>query len=762
MAGSYIMEGPLSKWTNLMKGWQYRWFVLDDNVGLLSYYTSREKRVRGERRGCVRLQGAVIGIDDEDDSTFTITVDQKTFHFQAKHADEKEQWINCLESSIMKISQPKLPSFTYSYGLANNATMSDFDKKLAEADSYLKILIEQIQDLDARMKLCCDEKSFGQFQSLKSSAEILVESIKQTIVFLQISKHNIMQMNTSTTKQQQHYRADACNTMQQQQQLQTSTVNGDGCPVIDTIVHRSAECLVDSSASDVQCAMNHDHHHPHHLQPNHSALSNSLPNLLTPSEDFHDIQNQDGLSKATNPTTASPATAATATAIPVFSATTTNANADTNDDSYSSSDDDDRYYDAEDVSREFMEAQRCRSLSKSINKRPGVDVYEEDDDEEEGIESMENHGNLLTHLLSQLHIGMDLTKVVLPTFILEKRSLLEMYSDFLAHPDLFVSIAEQSTAKDRLVQTVRFYLSAFHAGKKSGVAKKPYNPILGECFKCFYELPQTTCTSTAETRAEDKDGPIPWCSKSNLSFVAEQVSHHPPISAFYAECYNKRISINGYIWTKSKFLGLSVGVHMIGQAVISLLDHDEDYVVTFPNGYGRSSILTVPWMELGGKVSITCSKTGYSAQIEFLTKPFYGGKKDQVVAEMFGPNDKKAFASVRGEWNGVMFLKQGNVSEVFLDTKNMPIIKKQVKPVDQQEDFESRRLWRNVTVNLKSRNIEKATDYKCQLEQHQRDEAKRRKDNCIHYETKLFHEVGAHWVFDKPLVNRIKSPTGHN
>ena len=27
-------------------------------------------------------QGAVIGIDDEDDSTFTITVDQKTFHFQ--------------------------------------------------------------------------------------------------------------------------------------------------------------------------------------------------------------------------------------------------------------------------------------------------------------------------------------------------------------------------------------------------------------------------------------------------------------------------------------------------------------------------------------------------------------------------------------------------------------------------------------------------------------------------------------------------------
>lgn len=33
------LEGPLSKWTNVMKGWQYRWFVLDQQTGLLSYYT---------------------------------------------------------------------------------------------------------------------------------------------------------------------------------------------------------------------------------------------------------------------------------------------------------------------------------------------------------------------------------------------------------------------------------------------------------------------------------------------------------------------------------------------------------------------------------------------------------------------------------------------------------------------------------------------------------------------------------------------------
>ena len=64
------------------------------------------------------------------------------------------------------------------------------------------------------------------------------------------------------------------------------------------------------------------------------------------------------------------------------------------------------------------------------------------------------------------------------------------------------------------------------------------------------------------------------------------------VSAFYAEHYNKRISLDGYIWTKSKFLGLSIGVHMIGQAVISVIDYDEEYILTFPNGYGR-------WVKFG-------------------------------------------------------------------------------------------------------------------------------------------------------------------
>ena len=83
---------------------------------------------------------------------------------------------------------------------------------------------------------------------------------------------------------------------------------------------------------------------------------------------------------------------------------------------------------------------------------------------------------------------MDLTKVTLPTFILERRSLLEMYADFFAHPDNFLTATSLSTPEERIISVVKYYLGAFYAARKSGVAKKPYNPILGETFRCnhFY------------------------------------------------------------------------------------------------------------------------------------------------------------------------------------------------------------------------------------------------------------------------------------
>lgn len=79
-----------------------------------------------------------------------------------------------------------------------------------------------------------------------------------------------------------------------------------------------------------------------------------------------------------------------------------------------------------------------------------------------------------------------------------------------------------------------------------------------------------------------------------------------------------------YVTTGRNLVTLVSAVFIL-PGCLYLLEHDEEYTFTLPCAYARS-ILTVPWVELGGKVTINCAKSGYSAVITFQTKPFYGGK----------------------------------------------------------------------------------------------------------------------------------------
>ncbi|XP_026743812.1 oxysterol-binding protein-related protein 9 isoform X2 [Trichoplusia ni] len=692
-----MMEGSLSKWTNVMKGWQYRWFVLDENAGLLSYYTSKEKMTRGVRRGCVRLRAAVIGIDDEDDSTFTITVDHKTFHFQARDGSERERWVRALEDTISRHGRRErwsrcMPAPRHRHG--------DLERRIAEADAYLQIMIELVSKMNTRVSELADPHEKTKGQVILDHSNAMLDNIKHSIVLLQIAKNTVNPVNGvyqgPTNPSQTHIKQDA---------------------ELSPRVELGAECR-ELAAPALALPP---------LQPL-EHLDAPTMSLLVP------------------------------------------------DTSYSSSEGEDDFYDADDEPADMpmpgpSASRTCptEGAPEQDSAQPAVDLprtrdgeidydalYEDESDSDLG--SMENHGSVVTHLLSQVKIGMDLTKVVLPTFILERRSLLEMYADSFAHPDQFVKIVDQPTPRDRMVQVVRWYLSSYHAGRKSQVAKKPYNPILGEVFRCHWDLDGATET-TSNDKQEVGDGPVPWCTPDQLSFVAEQVSHHPPISAFYAEHVNKRIQFEAWVWTKSKFLGLSIGVHNIGKGTVTLLDTGEEYTLTFPNGYGRS-ILTVPWIELGGSVVIECVQTGHKANVEFLTKPFYGGKKHRVTCEVFASSDKKPYYTAQGEWNSRMdgrWTDSGR-SEVLFEVSSMKPRRKRVAPVSRQAAHESRRVWRHVTCALRAADCDAATAAKRAVEQAQRDQVKLREAAGERWNTLLFSPKGEDgWEFTMPLRKRLST-----
>ena len=96
---------------------------------------------------------------------------------------------------------------------------------------------------------------------------------------------------------------------------------------------------------------------------------------------------------------------------------------------------------------------------------------------------------------------------------------------------------------------------------QSTIAKKPYNPIIGETFHCMWHV------------HESSDGVTkPSC--HHLYFSAEQVSHHPPITAFHLECPSKGIRLSASIHTKSKFQGMYITAQMVGKGLSSLSNNN--------------------------------------------------------------------------------------------------------------------------------------------------------------------------------------------
>lgn len=254
-------------------------------------------------------------------------------------------------------------------------------------------------------------------------------------------------------------------------------------------------------------------------------------------------------------------------------------------------------------------------------------------------ELAEEHKNLVWFLVKQVRPGMDLSKVVLPTFILEPRSFLDKLSDSYYHADMLSRAVSEDDPFTRMKLVAQWYLSGFY--KKPKGLKKPYNPILGETFRCFWEHPNG----------------------SKTFYIAEQVSHHPPISAFYVTNRQDGFSISCSILAKSKFYGNSTSAILEGTASLTLLPRGECYTLSSPYAHCKGILMGTLSMELGGKVNIECDNTGYRTELEFKLKPFLGGSEYTNVVSGKLKLGKETLANISGHWDGAIKIKDARTNE---------------------------------------------------------------------------------------------------
>ncbi len=105
------------------------------------------------------------------------------------------------------------------------------------------------------------------------------------------------------------------------------------------------------------------------------------------------------------------------------------------------------------------------------------------------------------------NIGKDLSKITMPVTFNEPITMLQKCAENVEYHDV-LRLANKTD--DRFLR-IGYVVSAFYILYSNTINRvsKPFNPMLGETFEYL---------------------------EGDLKMIIEQVSHHPPISAFYAEC----------------------------------------------------------------------------------------------------------------------------------------------------------------------------------------------------------------------------------
>lgn len=318
-------------------------------------------------------------------------------------------------------------------------------------------------------------------------------------------------------------------------------------------------------------------------------------------------------------------------------------------------------------------------------------------------------------LIRQLRPGMDLSKVTLPTFILEPRSFLEKMTDFLNHAELFHAISTTADPEERIIAVVRWYLSGWHIRPKG--VKKPYNPILGELFRGHWTHPDGSVTK----------------------YLAEQVSHHPPITTALITNRKAGLVVETTVKPKSSFSGNSSSAILQGQLMLHVLGHGETYKMSFPSAVARGIIVGTMLMETVGKVTIEGSN-GLRADLDFKAKGWLRGEYNTVAGKIY--NGKTQIAAIDGKWDSTINITRTATKEksvLFSVADSPPQTHVTVPSMDEQDAWDSRKLWAACTAALIKKDYDTATAAKTALEDDQRAAAKARKESGAEIVLKNFH-----------------------
>ncbi|ORX92753.1 hypothetical protein K493DRAFT_316390 [Basidiobolus meristosporus CBS 931.73] len=343
-------------------------------------------------------------------------------------------------------------------------------------------------------------------------------------------------------------------------------------------------------------------------------------------------------------------------------------------------------------------------------------------------------------------------RLSLPAQLLDPISNLEQWQ-YLDRPDFFACLGDDDDPVNRMFGVITWWFSKDLKYIVSRI-KKPYNSVLGEQFMSKWEVPATKPGLSLRDIESEPD-------KVRVIFVAEQTSHHPPVSAFHYECPEKGVSAWGSDHICARFTGTSVkvssGSYSSGIHVRLANRDNEEYRLTHPTASIQGWLKGSLYITVSEYCTITCPKSGLKAVIEYKEESWLGKPKFLVEGKIFRQNfsdegaeepvklksipEDQVVGKVEGSWRGRIYgtRTDNNQSTMLLDMNALQVIPKLVKPISEQNENESRRVWSKVTELIIKKDFNNATKAKHALEDLQRQKASERLASGSAFVPQLFH-----------------------
>uniref|UniRef100_A0A8C2CK55 Oxysterol-binding protein n=1 Tax=Cyprinus carpio TaxID=7962 RepID=A0A8C2CK55_CYPCA len=412
---------------------------------------------------------------------------------------------------------------------------------------------------------------------------------------------------------------------------------------------------------------------------------------------------------------------------------------------------------------EFFDAQEVLlSASSSENEPSDDDSYISDISDNVSMENFSNENggsqeqrrsclpspspntsNISLWNILKNNIGKDLSKVAMPVQLNEPLNTLQRLCEELEYSELLDKAAHTQDPFERMVYIATFAVSGY-ASSHYRAGGKPFNPVLGETYEC--------------------DRP-----DKGFRYVAEQVSHHPPISACHAESKNYifcNLRMTKYWPGSSKYI---LYVHSYFPLTFSFGDHYEWNKVT---SCIHNILSGQRWIEHYGEISIKNSNSEKcQCKVTFIKAKYWNSSMNEVEGAVTD-HKGKVVHKLFGKWHEGMYCGSPPSATCIWRTNPMPpdyeqyygftkfamelneldpLTKPLLPPTDTRLRFDQRL--------LEEGNIESAEMQKQRIEQLQRERRRVLEENHMTHQPRFFQKSKDDtWVSNNTYWELRKDP----